>query len=241
MRLVWTYSKDYKIGSLNNKASHEYVQWLFRKAIKSAPKEYEKIIYTDKETVNIFEDIVDQVIIRPKKEFIFLADLKFDVAEILNGEFIISDGDLFINEVLDIPDCDLAFEYEGVVKPQVKEYKRILLEEGIENSIPIWSTINSNYYNLGLMYFNNDSIKDKLLEQFRLTQKFFVNYIEPKYKFNENKKQFSACGSQMLVKQFALNSECKVGEFVFHNDKKYIHFNNKRKLELVTEFNKKLI
>lgn len=241
MRLVWTYSQDYKIGSLNNSASHEYIQWLFRKAIKSAPKEYEKIIYTDKETVNIFEDLVDQVIIRPKKEFIFLADLKFDVAEKLNGEFLISDGDLFINEVLDIPDCDLAFEYEGVVKPQVREYKRILLEEGIENSVPIWSTVNSNYYNLGLMYFNNDYIKDKLLEEFRLTQKFFVNYIEPKYEYNKKKKQFSACGSQMLVKQFALNNECKIGEIAYYNDEKYIHYNNKRKLELVEEFGKKLI
>ena len=70
MKLIWTYSKKFKKGILNNIANHRYVQKLFQKAIKDAPSQYEKIIYTDEDTVDLFKDIVDEVIIRDKNKFI---------------------------------------------------------------------------------------------------------------------------------------------------------------------------
>ena len=100
MRLVWTYSQDYKRGNKNNYVSHEYIQFLYKKSLESAPKSYYKVMYTDEKTVDIFKDYVDEVIVRKPKEFIFLADLKFDIAEILDGEFLITDGDLIFKKEL---------------------------------------------------------------------------------------------------------------------------------------------
>lgn len=234
MKLIWTYSKKFKKGILNNIASHSYIQKLFQKAIKDAPSQYEKIIYTDEDTVDLFKDIVDEVIIRDKNKFIFLADLKFDVAEKINGEFIISDGDLMINKPLTLPtDVDMAFEYRGQASNIVKGYKNVLLQEGIGTKVPIWNTPNDSYWNLGLMYFNNDILKSKLIKEYRETQSFYMEKIEPKYKYNKKNKQFSACASQMLVEQFNLNNNCKIGEFGELNGDKYVHYGNKGKLDLI--------
>tara|TARA_B110000902_G_C14228345_1_gene557906 strand:- start:663 stop:1382 length:720 start_codon:yes stop_codon:yes gene_type:complete len=234
MKLIWTYSKDFKKGNLNNVANHKYIQTLFQKAIKTAPSQYEKIIYTDEDTVGLFEGIVDQVIVREKKDFIFLADLKFDIAEKMNGEFIVSDGDLFINKPLLIPfNVDMAFEYKSKVEDIVYGFKEVLLKENIHKNIPIWATPNKQSWNLGLMYFNNNKLKNKLIEEYRKTQSFFIEKIEPKYRYNKNNKQFSACASQMLVEQFNLNNNCKIGEFGELNGDKYVHYGNKRKLDLI--------
>ena len=241
MRLVWTYSKDYKKGILNNYAEHEYIQWLFKKSITEAPSSYHKVIYTDEDTAHLFSDIVDTVLIRERKEFIFLADLKFDVAEILTGEFLITDGDLFIESELKIPDCDMAFEHINTVNKTVSNYKQILLEEGIVDYAPIWQTQNESSSNLGLMYFNNDTAKEELIKEYRKTQKFYINKIEPKYEFNKKNKQFSACGSQMLVQQFSLNSDYNVAYLTADNEHRYKHYNSRKKMDFNKEFYNKLI
>ena len=102
MKLVWTYSDRFKKGKPNKNtvATHEYIQFLFRKAIKEAPSSYQKVVFTDDYNFSLFKDLDVELIPAPKKDFIFLDDLKFDAAEIIDGEFIISDGDLFIKEEL---------------------------------------------------------------------------------------------------------------------------------------------
>lgn len=239
MKLIWTYSKDFKRGVLNNTASHGYIQWLFKESIKTAPSSYEKIMYTDEETVHLFVDIVDKVIVREKKEFIFLADLKFDIAEKTDGEFIVTDGDIFIDQILNIPpNVDMAFEFKGTAEPVVQKYKSILLKEGIGKRVAIWETENNEFWNLGLMYFNNDAYKNKLINEYRKTQNFYIENIEPVYKFIEKNKQFSACASQMLIQQFNLNTGCKIGDF---STSMYRHYGNKSKMELYKTYNFKLI
>ena len=73
MKLVWSYSKDWKKGRNISIYPHEYIQYLYKRSIKSASDDYHKIIYTDEENVDIFKDIVDEVIVREPKPFIFLA------------------------------------------------------------------------------------------------------------------------------------------------------------------------
>ena len=195
-------------------------------------------MYTDEKTVDLFKDYVDEVIVREPKEFIFLADLKFDVAEILDGELLITDGDLIFKKELNIPkNTDIGFEV-GIekVKDVVNGYKDILLEEGIAEYVPCWKHSNQASINLGLMYFNNDTIKKELIQEFRKTQDFFVNTIEPKYNFNKKNIQFSACASQMLVKQFFIDKGTE--PFIFDTDDRYsfLHLGGKRKDLLYNEF-----
>ena len=68
MRLVWTYSKDFKRGNKNNTLPHDYIQYLYKKSLELTPNSYHKIIYTDEENVDLFKPYIDEVIIREKKE-----------------------------------------------------------------------------------------------------------------------------------------------------------------------------
>lgn len=238
MKIIWTYSKDYKKGNKNNKLPHEYIQYLFRKAIKSAPDTYTKVMYTEEENFHLFTDLVDALIPREKKPFTFLADLKFDVAELMSGEFLISDGDLFIEKELKFKvKPKIGFEVK-VQKdhPTVLGYKQILIDEGITKIQPFWNIENNSSINLGLMYFNDDKIKDDYIKEFRKVQIFYNNYIEPKYKFNEKGLQFSTCGSQMFSMQYFLDKGIK--PHYFNPEANITHLAAERKDKLLSEFYK---
>ena len=244
MRLVWTYSKDFKRGNKNNILPHDYIQYLYKKSLEFTPNTYHKIIYTDEENVDLFKPYVDEVIIREKKEFIFLADLKFDIAELLDGEVLITDGDMIFDKEMFIPgNTDIGFELQiEKVKDTVKGFKKILIDEGISQYVPCWKHNNSSSINLGLMYFNNDSLKVELINEYRKTQDFFMKYIEPKYKFIKNNIQFSACASQMLVKQFFIDKGRDPYLFKTDNFDKLVHLGGKGKDMLFEDYKiKKLI
>ena len=241
MKIIWTYSKDYKKGLKNNIVPHEYIQYLFRKAIKTAPDSYTKIMYTEEENFPIFTDLVDAFIPREKKPFTFLADLKFDAAELMSGEFLVSDGDLFIHNELVLKDNPkIGFEVT-VAKdnPRVLEYKRILIQNGITDIQPYWNIENKSSINLGLMYFNDDKIKDEYISEFRKVQRFYNQHIEPRYKFNEKNIQFSACGSQMFSMQYFLSKDIKPFYFLHHKENNVTHLAAQRKDELIQQYIKK--
>ena len=48
----------------------------------------------------------------------------------------------------------------------------IILQHGIVSEVPIWNIENSSSINLGLMYFNDDKLKNKLINEYKKTQKF---------------------------------------------------------------------
>tara|TARA_B100000524_G_scaffold347344_1_gene249146 strand:+ start:166 stop:906 length:741 start_codon:yes stop_codon:yes gene_type:complete len=238
MKIIWTYSKDYKKGLKNNVVPHEYIQYLFRKAIKSAPDSYCKIIYTEEENFPIFTDLVDAFIPREKKPFTFLADLKFDVAELMSGEFLISDGDLFLhNELFLNNKPKVGFEVKiDKDHPRVLEYKKILLENGIADIQPFWNIENKSSINLGLMYFNDDKIKNDYVKEFRKVQRFYNEHIEPRYKFNQRNIQFSACGSQMFSMQYFLSKKIEPYYFLHYKENTVTHLAAHRKDNLIEEY-----
>ena len=90
------------------------------------------------------------------------------------------------------------------------------------------------------MYFNDNVIKDNLLAEYKKTQEFYVEHIEPVYKFNKDDKQFSACASQMLVKQFLLDQ--KISPYFFNkvnsNNLSYKHYASTAKGRFLQIYNK---
>ena len=87
------------------------------------------------------------------------------------------------------------------------------------------------------MYFNNDSLKAELIKEYRKTQDFFMKYIEPKYKFIKNNIQFSACDSQMLVKQFLLNENITPYLFMEGKTNDFVHYSSSSKIKYLQLFN----
>ena len=75
------------------------------------------------------------------------------------------------DHIINIPqNTDVAFELT-FIDHKVFEYSEIFEKHGIEKIIPYWG--NTDYsINLGLMYFNNDELKNELVSEFKKVQKF---------------------------------------------------------------------
>lgn len=240
MKLIWTYSDRFKKGkpNKNTAASHEYIQFLFRKSIKESPCCYEKIVFTDDYNFSLFSDLDVELIQAPKKDFIFLDDLKFDAAEAIDGEFIITDGDLFIKEELTIPkDYKVGFELKVDCKPCL-DSKMLMQKEGIGDILPYWKGNNSFINNLGLMYFNDDTLKKDIVNEYRNTQSFFTEYIDKKYKINERDVLFGGTGCCMFLYQYLTSRNIPTFYFIDDNFGKFNHLGALRKLEFLDEFHK---
>jgi len=241
VKLVWTYSDRFKKGRENkiSEASHEYIQFLFRKSIKEAPSVYEKYIYTDEYNFKIFEDLDVNLIKAREKEFIFLDDLKMDAADAVDGEFIIIDGDLFLKNELIIPsNKKIGFEVKVDSLPTLQQ-KIILQKEGIVNQSKYWDGDNQSINNVGLIYFNDDKLKADIVGEYRKLQKFFVDKIDKKYKINENEILFSSVACCMLTYQYLEYINEKPFYFLPDNDGNFEHLGFARKFKYLKEFQNK--
>ena len=240
MKLVWTYSDGFKKGipNKNTIASHDYIQYLYRKSIKEAPDSYEKIVFTDKYNFKLFEDLDVKLIPAPKKDFIFLDDLKFDAAEIIEGEFIITDGDLFIKEELKIPsDYKIGFECRLQCNYTYKQ-KVIMQNEGIGEKLDYWKGDNKYINNLGLMYFNDDLLKNELIKEYRNTQLFFSLFIDKKYKINEKDLLYGSVGCCMFTYEYLKDKNIPTFYFAENILNKYNHLGGEKKLIYLKEYYK---
>ena len=238
MKLVWTYSDRFKKGRPNKNtiATHNYIQYLYRKSIKEAPDSYQKIVFTDEYNFPLFNDLDVELIPAPKKEFIFLDDLKFDAAEIIDGEFIITDGDLFIKEELIVPpDYKIGFEVK-IECNHTYLLKEMMQNEGIGNELEYWKGDNKNINNLGLMYFNDNLLKSELIKEYRNTQLFFSLFVDKKYKINEREVLFGSAGCCMFTYQFLKSKNIPTFYFVDNNLNKYDHLGGPRKLQYLDEY-----
>ncbi len=238
MKLVWTYSDRFKKGSWNKNtiASHKYIQFLFKKSIKEAPSSYEKIVFTDIYNFPLFQDLDVKLIPAPKKEFIFLDDLKFDAAETIDGEFIITDGDLFIKNEFKIPsDFKIGFECKLECENTFK-MKLLMQKEGIDKELNYWKGKSKFINNLGLMYFNDDSLKNELIKEYRNTQLFFSLFIDKKYKINKREVLFGSAGCCMFTYQFLESIGVTPFYFLDKNLNNFDHLGGPRKLEFLDEF-----
>ena len=152
------------------------------------------------------------------------------------GEFCCIDGDLFLKRDLEIPPSNFGFELEFKDEFAL-EYSKVFIHHGIHNVIPYWG-LNKLSINLGLMYFNNDEIKNELVSEFKKVQKFYLDKIEPIYNYNEHGKQVSICGSQYFTSQFFEHRGIKPDFFNDGNDdfEKFFHIGGPRKLFYYREY-----
>lgn len=241
MKLVWTYSDRYKKGreNRNSEASHEYIQFLYRKSIKEAPSVYDKYIYTDEYNFKIFDDLDVNLIKAEEKEFVFLDDLKFDAAEVIDGEFIITDGDLFIKNELIIPsNKKIGFEVKVDSLPTLKQ-KLILQKEGICSKLKYWEGNNKSLNNLGLIYFNDDILKNNIIQEYRNTQTFFSTYVDDKYKINKNELLYGSVGCCMFTYQYLEYINENPFYFLPDNDGNFEHLGFARKFKYLKELKNK--
>lgn len=241
MKLIWTYSEHLKKGPVNTSLSDNTILEMYEHSIECGKKYYKTVIYTTETMFDFFKDKVDEVKLLPKDfDYVFLGDLKYHVIEMETEPFILIDGDLFLENKLEISDdCEIAVECKiNQVSEHLIYFNECFVKEGICDIIPYWTNILSSY-NLGLIYVNTSKYKTILCNDFKKIKKFYNEIIEPKYNFDKKNLQPSISGVQYFFYLFCIVNNLNVEEINKKN--KFIHLSSHKKLLFKSKSNIKKI
>lgn len=235
MNLVWAYHDGFQKGPTNSSIPSEFIRYLFKVSIETAPSTYTKVIYVQEEYRDYFKDIVDRVEIFKNLEYTFLNDAKWYAVE-KETNAIIVDGDLFFNKELIIPNqSEIGFEYTFENTGDVSKYSTLFLSKGIKNYIPYWKNGHPSV-NTGLMYINNSDIKTKILEEYGKVKEFYSSTFSLDALINKANKQPSITGSQYFLSQYLIEHNIEYFNFKEYNN--FTHLYGSKKLPLLTEYSK---
>jgi len=181
MNLIYTFTKK-----LSNPANIEKLVKVYKESYKNNIRFHNIILYTDIESVYLFEDTFDKIVLKDFDNILLLDDYKYNVLNDLNDDDFLFDGDIFLTQKLYIDD-----NFELLCEQNIKNilhipfytyYKHtidLFLENKIENVIPFFKKI--NYVpNIGILKFKNKTTErelenEKLVYQFRFNHKFKFN------------------------------------------------------------------
>lgn len=139
-------------------------------AIKLARQFYPVTMYTDEKQAKRFKHLVDDIKILNTQgsKYKIWSQAKFEAIERHEGNFLHLDGDLFLDEKLNIPDGDIYYDhtettlYESYYKHNLELFDK----EGIKKVFPEWTKKYTGAYNIGALGFKNNSIKELYLDRY---------------------------------------------------------------------------
>ena len=133
MKLIWTYSSKLNRSS---QIKDEDMLSLYKTSIEYGSKYHFTRVYTDKNSKNFFEGLVDDVVVLPDEfEYYFLDDIKFYVMMTETNPFTLIDGDLFLYQVLPSFESDIVVVNNNrFIKDFYSEYNKLkqFYKENIE-------------------------------------------------------------------------------------------------------------
>jgi hypothetical protein len=243
MKLIWTYSEHLKKGPNNSKLNDKFILDMYGHSIECGKKFYDKTcVYTTELNYDFFKDKVDEVKLIPNDfDYVFLGDLKYHVIETEKSPFMLIDGDLFLEEKLNIPsNCEIAVEMHInlTLKNTELKFNECFVNEGIKEIIPYWIDCDISY-NLGLIYINTEKYVLDLCNDFKKVKTFYKEKIEPKYHFDKQNKQPSVSGVQYFFTMF-LNKE-NVKPYLIKSGNVFTHLSGDKKFKFKLNNEKKLI
>lgn len=172
MVIIFTY--DSKVNLDSNKKSIIFNYYL--EAIGRCKRlGYTVEMYTD--TVE-FAEFVDVIHLRDSYSLLW-DSYKFYPLEERNDNFILLDGDVFLEKQLKLPSSyDLVFDaYEShnwnlLYSKEVK----LLTNLGLQSIIPEWRHQPQDVYNCGVLYFNDREFKDLYVNRWKKINEFIQTY-----------------------------------------------------------------
>jgi hypothetical protein len=213
MKLVYTFTTQYtsKIYNIDrvDKLIFGYVNY-YRESIKKALEcGYEVDFYLSKDIIKYFVDLEVNLIEVGNIDSGLFDFLKAKVLKERDDKFILIDGDILLKNKLDMnvnvdciyeTDCIISKDtkYNDITKDKTwhifyKPYITELTNLGIESVIPEWSGKRyDTVHNIGLLYFNNQKLKNLYVDRWYKFNDFVNNNIE-------NKTPFTVIGAQYLL------------------------------------------
>lgn len=214
---------------------------IYRECIIRNSKFHKSKIYTTKDCVNLFHDIVDEVVIIDSEyETYFQDDLKFYVLQNEIVPFTLIDGDIILDNKLNISNEDVV--YEKLIKDNPNDgyfikMRKHLLDYNVESYFPYWKNFDYTY-NLGIVHVNNSQFVSGFISEYNKFKNWYkvnIDVINPDLK-NEAVIEMATC-TYFLSMYLILNNK-SIG--VLNKTNSFTHYSGlKEKIEFLKKFNKR--
>jgi hypothetical protein len=239
MNLIYTFTKK-----LSTPANLEKLVKVYKESYKNNIRFHNIILYTDSESVYLFQDIFDKIILKEFDNILLTDDYKYNVLKYLNDDDILFDGDIFLTQKLFIDNnfeliCDQSVK-NILHTPFYTYYKNtidLFLENKIENIIPFFNKI--NYVpNNGILKFKNRTTESEFLEYYWKIKNWYINSnLELSHNLIQKDNRVSAVFGQYLLGLFANKQKINIS---FLSEKNiYSHLSGDDKFHI--SFSKNLI
>jgi len=215
---------------------------IYRECIIRNSEFHKSKIYTTEDCVNLFDDIVDEVvIIHSEYETYFQDDLKFYVLQKETAPFTLIDGDIILDNKLNISNEDVV--YEKLIKDNPNDdyfikMRKHLLDYNVESHFSYWENFDYTY-NLGIVHVNNSKFVNGFMSEYTKFKNWYKEYVEsvnPNLR-NENVLEMATC-TYFLSMYLEIHNH-SIG--VLNNKNSFTHYSGLyQKLNLLDKMNCKI-
>jgi hypothetical protein len=188
MKLVYSFTTK-----MQNYDDNDWQMLLYRASIiKSKKLGYSIKLYGCNFAYDSLKDLIDEYVDITNEEFILTDDLKIYIHSKEDLDCITFDGDIILENALTLPvDCDMIYERKGIViaskvKTKFKKYLDIFKNYDIESVIPEFNYCTNYACNVGILKFNNQTLKDIFIKKYYIFREFYFKYIDTDPKLYKN-------------------------------------------------------
>lgn len=223
MNLIYTFTKK-----LSKQENLKKIVKVYTESYKNNKRFHNIILYTDSESIHLFENTFDKIVLKDFDEIFLTDDYKYNVLSYLDGEDILFDGDIFLSKKLFIDDnfeliCDQNIK-NILYTPFHAYYKNtvdLFLKNEIKNTIPFFKKINYAP-NIGILKFKNKIAEREFLEYYWKMKNWYIDSnLELSHNLIQNDNKICAVFGQYLLGLFA--NEKKINISFLSEENLYSH------------------
>jgi len=174
------------IYSLNTGLEDEYFKGnnlennfkFYELSMRLSRQYYPVTLYTDQYGADRLGHLVDEVkFLEKDPENYIWSEAKFEAISKESGEFLHVDGDLFINSPFNLPTADVYYDhtehvlYDFYYRENIHNFDKY----GVGKVFPEWSTEYTGAFNIGIMGFKTDDIKNVYLDRYYKMKEWYFN------------------------------------------------------------------
>ena len=238
--LIYTYKKG--LHHILPPITTNQIVLIYRECIINNNKFHRSKMYTTGDCVHLFEDIIDEVVVIDSEyETYFQDDLKFYVLQNETTPFTLIDGDVILDNELEITTEDVV--YEKLIKDNPNDdyfikMRHYLLDYNVESHFLYWENFDYTY-NLGIVHVNNNNFVKEFINEYNKFKQWYKSIIDSN---NPNLKKETVI--EMATCTYFLSMYLEVHNHsigVLNNTNSFTHYSGLyQKLELLDKINCKI-
>ena len=199
-------------------------------------------MYTTEDCVDLFNDIVDEIIIiNSEYETYFQDDLKFYVLQNETAPFTIIDGDIILDNKLIISNEDVV--YEKLIKDNPNDdyfikMRQHLLDYDVESYFSYWKNFDYTY-NLGIVHVNDNKFVDGFMSEYNTFKQWYKDIIDSVNPNLKNKIVIEMATCTYFLSMYLEVNNYSIG--VLNTSNSFTHYSGMyQKLKLLDKMNCKI-